>query len=118
MKIANPAGINAFFTELKNLWLERPPNLYKGSIPNQISQAPPITSQSTTISTKSNTEPRLDNSSITKTEVENIVNSQLDLRSQQPASQSVSLQFRPQPTGTSQKILEENTSRLLLWLCG
>ncbi|CAG8781799.1 14150_t:CDS:1, partial [Cetraspora pellucida] len=58
------------------------------SIPNQISQAPPITSQLTTISTKSNTEPHLDNSSITKTEVENIVNSQLDLRSQQPALQS------------------------------
>ncbi|RIB00123.1 hypothetical protein C2G38_2051877 [Gigaspora rosea] len=58
--------------ELKNIWLERSPNLYKGSIPNQISQAPPITSQSTTISTKSNTEPCLDNSGITKTEVENI----------------------------------------------
>ena len=27
MKIANPAGINAFFTELKNLWLECPSNL-------------------------------------------------------------------------------------------
>ena len=27
MRIANPAGIDAFFTELKNLWLERPPNL-------------------------------------------------------------------------------------------
>ncbi|RIB02993.1 hypothetical protein C2G38_2226281 [Gigaspora rosea] len=75
--------------ELKNIWLERSPNLYKGSIPNQISQAPPITSQSTTISTKSNTEPCLDNSGITKTEVENIVNSRLDLRSQQPTSQSL-----------------------------
>ncbi|PKB94438.1 hypothetical protein RhiirA5_438786 [Rhizophagus irregularis] len=27
MRIANPASIDAFFTELKNLWLERPPNL-------------------------------------------------------------------------------------------
>jgi len=27
MRIANPVGIDAFFTELKNLWLERPPNL-------------------------------------------------------------------------------------------
>jgi hypothetical protein len=27
MRIANPAGIDAFFTELKNIWLERPPNL-------------------------------------------------------------------------------------------
>src|SRR5581483_309761 len=27
MRITNPAGIDAFFTELKNLWLERPPNL-------------------------------------------------------------------------------------------
>ncbi|PKK57940.1 hypothetical protein RhiirC2_797132, partial [Rhizophagus irregularis] len=27
MRIANPAGIDAFFTELKNLWLEHPPNL-------------------------------------------------------------------------------------------
>ena len=25
MKIANPANINAYFTELKNLWLERNP---------------------------------------------------------------------------------------------
>ncbi|CAG8476195.1 24349_t:CDS:2 [Cetraspora pellucida] len=38
MKIANPASINAFFTELKNMWLEHSPNLYKGSIPVQISQ--------------------------------------------------------------------------------
>ncbi|RIB28220.1 hypothetical protein C2G38_1564776 [Gigaspora rosea] len=90
MKIANPANITAFFTELKNMYLERPPNLYRGSIPDQISQAPPITFQSAIISTKSNTEPRLDNS-ITKTEVENIVNSQLDLRAQQPTPQPVSL---------------------------
>ncbi|CAB5351799.1 unnamed protein product [Rhizophagus irregularis] len=27
MRIANPAGIDVFFTELKNMWLERPPNL-------------------------------------------------------------------------------------------
>ena len=27
MRIANPAGIDAFFIELKNLWLEHPPNL-------------------------------------------------------------------------------------------
>ncbi|RGB23288.1 hypothetical protein C1646_774738 [Rhizophagus diaphanus] len=27
MRIANPAGIDAFFTELKNLWLKCPPNL-------------------------------------------------------------------------------------------
>ena len=27
MRIANPAGIDAFFTELKNMWLERLPNL-------------------------------------------------------------------------------------------
>ncbi|RIB20008.1 hypothetical protein C2G38_2035590 [Gigaspora rosea] len=45
MKIANPDNINAFFIELKNMWLEHSPNLYKGSIPDQISQAPSITSQ-------------------------------------------------------------------------
>ena len=30
MRIANPAGIDAFFTELKNMWLERIPNLNVG----------------------------------------------------------------------------------------
>src|SRR5271154_2833393 len=30
IRIANPAGINAFFTELKSLWLERAPNLNGG----------------------------------------------------------------------------------------
>ncbi|RIB27454.1 hypothetical protein C2G38_2160545 [Gigaspora rosea] len=57
MKIANPAGINSFFTELKNMWLERPLNLYRGSISDQISQAPPITSQST-ITSKEMTKPK------------------------------------------------------------
>ncbi|RIB07773.1 hypothetical protein C2G38_2252421 [Gigaspora rosea] len=131
MKIANPGGITAFFTELKNMWLERPPNLYRGSIPSipdQISQAPPIASQSTITSreiTKSKTEPHSDNSNITRTEIENIVNSQLDLRTQQsqvqiqqPTLQAVSSRFRPQPTGTSEKIYEENINRLLLWLYG
>ncbi|CAB5350276.1 unnamed protein product [Rhizophagus irregularis] len=34
MRIVNPVGINTFFTELKNLWLERNPNLHG----NQTSQ--------------------------------------------------------------------------------
>jgi hypothetical protein len=36
MRIANPAGINAFFTELKNMWLERGQSL--GGIPEGTSQ--------------------------------------------------------------------------------
>src|SRR2546429_5885968 len=32
MRIANPAGIDAFFTELKNLWLERNPNVSTSQI--------------------------------------------------------------------------------------
>ncbi|CAG8538505.1 6349_t:CDS:2, partial [Ambispora gerdemannii] len=36
MRIANPAGINAFFTELKNMWLERAPNL-NGQVSQQSS---------------------------------------------------------------------------------
>ena len=39
MRIANPAGINAFFTELKNMWLERGQNL-SGRIPEELSQIP------------------------------------------------------------------------------
>ncbi|RIB20193.1 hypothetical protein C2G38_2179929 [Gigaspora rosea] len=101
MKIANPAGINAFFTELKNMWLERPPNLYRSSISDQIFQAPPITSQST-ITSKEMTKPK------TETQVQ----------SQQPISRPISLQIRPQPAGASEKILEENMNRLLLWLYG
>jgi hypothetical protein len=37
MRIANPEGINAFFTELKNMWLERGQNL-SGRIPEESSQ--------------------------------------------------------------------------------
>ncbi|CAG8607928.1 1775_t:CDS:2 [Cetraspora pellucida] len=32
MRIANPAGINAFFTELKKIWLEHAPNLNEAPI--------------------------------------------------------------------------------------
>ncbi|CAG8614596.1 9652_t:CDS:2 [Ambispora gerdemannii] len=39
MRIANPAGINAFFTEIKNMWLERGQNL-SGRIPEELSQIP------------------------------------------------------------------------------
>src|SRR6185436_9075592 len=42
MKIANPAGINAFFTELKNMWLERTPNLNEGKAYQQSSYNPKI----------------------------------------------------------------------------
>jgi hypothetical protein len=31
MRIANPDDTEAFFTELKNLWLERNPNIYGGN---------------------------------------------------------------------------------------
>src|SRR6185437_11659302 len=126
MKIANPGGIDAFFTELKNMWLERPPNLYRGSIPDQTPQVSPITSQSTITPkeiTKPKTDLHLDNSRITISDIENVVKSQLDLwtqqipvQSQQPTSQPISSQFRPQPAGTSEKIYEENVNRLLLWL--
>ncbi|RIB22898.1 hypothetical protein C2G38_2033209 [Gigaspora rosea] len=51
------ARIRPLLLELKNMWLERPPNLYRGSISDQISQAPPITSQSTIIS-KEMTKPK------------------------------------------------------------
>ena len=37
MRIANPGGINAFFTELKNMWLERRQNL-SGRIPEESNQ--------------------------------------------------------------------------------
>ncbi|CAG8715516.1 12260_t:CDS:1, partial [Cetraspora pellucida] len=48
MRIANPAGINAFFTELKNMWLEHGQNLSRriseelSQIPNQIQALPSI----------------------------------------------------------------------------
>ncbi|CAH1767874.1 17224_t:CDS:2 [Entrophospora sp. SA101] len=86
-----PAGINEFFIALKNMWLERSPNLYGGSISNQISQMPSITPQSTITSTeimKPESELQSNNSGITKTEIENIVNSQLDLRIQETQTQS------------------------------
>jgi hypothetical protein len=38
MRIANPAGINAFFTELKSIWLERTPNLNGARILGKILQ--------------------------------------------------------------------------------
>ncbi|GBB88674.1 hypothetical protein RclHR1_15220015 [Rhizophagus clarus] len=37
MRIANPRGINAFFTELKNMWLERGQNLSE-RIPEESNQ--------------------------------------------------------------------------------
>ncbi|GES79857.1 hypothetical protein GLOIN_2v1481897 [Rhizophagus clarus] len=37
MRIANPGGINAFFTELKNMWLEREQNL-SGRISEELNQ--------------------------------------------------------------------------------
>ncbi|RIB18309.1 hypothetical protein C2G38_2036997 [Gigaspora rosea] len=83
MKIANPASINAYFTEIKNMCAKK------------------------------------------RAEIENIVNSQLDLKtqqlqvqSQQPPLQHSSSQLRPQPAGTSEKIYEENVNNLLLWLYG
>src|SRR2546429_10000728 len=33
MRIANPVGIDAFFTKLKNLWLERNPNVSTSQMP-------------------------------------------------------------------------------------
>src|SRR6185369_5823370 len=42
MKIANPAGINAFFTALKNMWLERTPNLNEAKVYQQSSYNPKI----------------------------------------------------------------------------
>ena len=33
MRIANPGGIDAFFTHLKNLWLEHNPNVSTSQIP-------------------------------------------------------------------------------------
>ncbi|RIB00035.1 hypothetical protein C2G38_2235929 [Gigaspora rosea] len=104
MKIANPASINAYFTEIKNMWLE------------------PITSKEII---KSKIEPYSDISAKKRAEIENIVNSQLDLKtqqlqvqSQQPPLQHSSSQLRPQPAGTSEKIYEENVNNLLLWLYG
>ncbi|RIB10235.1 hypothetical protein C2G38_2206696 [Gigaspora rosea] len=73
MKIANPAGINAFFTELKNMWLERPPNLYRGSIPSipdQISQTLAVNIQNKSHS---------DSSSISQAELDSMIKSQLAL---------------------------------------
>ncbi|CAG8795006.1 16760_t:CDS:2, partial [Gigaspora rosea] len=40
------------------------------------------------------------------------------VQSQQSISRPVSLQIRPQPAGTSEKILEKNMNKLLLWLYG
>jgi len=40
MRIANPAGINAFFTGLKNMWLEHTPNSFGRQISDQISNLP------------------------------------------------------------------------------
>src|SRR5271154_5461607 len=37
MRAVAPAGIDAFFTQLKNMWLERKPNLIDGQISNQAS---------------------------------------------------------------------------------
>ncbi|RIB01990.1 hypothetical protein C2G38_2229121 [Gigaspora rosea] len=100
MKIANSASINAFFTELKNI--------------QQLHQKKII---------KSKTEPYSDISAKTRAEIENIVNSQLDLKtqqlqvqSQQPPLQHSSSQLRPQPAEISEKIYEENVNNLLLWL--
>ncbi|CAG8603199.1 9095_t:CDS:1 [Diversispora eburnea] len=42
MKIANPTGIDEFFTALKNMWLERTPNLNEGKVYQQSSYSPKI----------------------------------------------------------------------------
>jgi hypothetical protein len=39
IRIANSAGINAFFTELKSIWLERTPNLNGGQNSREDSSA-------------------------------------------------------------------------------
>ncbi|CAG8592185.1 20674_t:CDS:2 [Cetraspora pellucida] len=70
MKITNPDGIDAFFTELKNMWLECPPNLYKGSIPDQISQTSAVNIQNKSYS---------DSSSISRAELDSMIKSQLAL---------------------------------------
>ncbi|CAJ0891580.1 3934_t:CDS:2 [Entrophospora sp. SA101] len=97
MRSNAPAGINEFFIALKNMWLERSPNLYGGSISNQISQMPSITPQSTITSTeimKPESELQSNNSGITKTEIENI------------------------PVGTFQNVQKENMNRFLQCISG
>ncbi|CAJ0864618.1 18849_t:CDS:2 [Entrophospora sp. SA101] len=71
--------------------INSPATLRVCSISNQISQMPSITPQSTITSTeimKPESELQSNNSGITKTEIENIVNSQLDLRIQETQTQS------------------------------
>ncbi|CAG8769933.1 6550_t:CDS:2, partial [Cetraspora pellucida] len=70
MKITNPGGIDAFFTELKNMWLEHPPNLYKGSIPDQIFQTSAVNIQNKLHS---------DSSGISRAELDSMIKSQLAL---------------------------------------
>ena len=50
MRSDAPAGLNEFFIALKNMWLERTPNLYGGSNFDQVSAIKPEASFSANIS--------------------------------------------------------------------
>ena len=80
MRIANPGGINAFFTELKNMWLERRPNLNEGSTFNQVSaiNVPPTISQLETNSHQLQNKSQSDNDSI-RAEIKSMIKSELAL---------------------------------------
>ena len=97
MRIANPGGINAFFTELKNMWLERRPNLNEGSISNQVSvvNIPPVFSQLETDSHQLQNKLHSDNDSI-RAEIKSMIKSELALVPTPP--QSISEKWPTQST--------------------
>src|SRR6266511_3038506 len=97
MRIANPGGINAFFTELKNMWLERRPNLNEGSISNQVSvvNIPPVFSQLETDSHQLQNKLHSDNDSI-RAQIKRMIKSELALVPTPP--QSISEKWPTQST--------------------
>ncbi|CAH1769741.1 14250_t:CDS:2, partial [Entrophospora sp. SA101] len=87
MRIANPGGINEFFTELKNMWLERRPNSNEGSTFNQVSvtNIPPVISQLETDSRQLQNKLHSDNDSI-RAEIKSMIKSELALVPTPPQS--------------------------------
>ncbi|CAH1770018.1 3485_t:CDS:1, partial [Entrophospora sp. SA101] len=78
MRSDAPAGIDEFFIALKNMWLERTPNLYGGSNFNQVSaiNVPPTISQLETNSHQLQNKSQSDNDSI-RAEIKSMIKSEL-----------------------------------------
>jgi len=88
MRSDAPAGINEFFIALKNMWLERTPNLNGSSNLSQISQVPAVN-----IENKSHS----DNSAVSRAEIASMIKSQLALVPTNPPKSTQPQKTQPDP---------------------